>query len=81
MPMTPEHKELIREHFKHELGGRCINCHTDFNLEFHHIIPVYKGEGRGSEKRVWELFTAYHKDNLQLMCRECHIEYHKDDKK
>lgn len=75
--MTPEHKELIREHFKHELGGKCIKCGTYFNLEFHHIREVLQGEGRGSEKRIWELFIGYHKNNLQLMCKECHTEYHK----
>lgn len=81
MPMTPEHKGMIREHFKHELGGKCMNCGTGFNLEFHHIKPVCEGEGRGSEKRIWELFDAYHKCNLLLFCKSCHIEHHKEAEK
>lgn len=77
MGMTSEHKQLIREHFRIELGSVCASCGTAFNLEFHHKEPIGDGEGRGSSKRVWELFTAYHKGNLELLCKQCHIELHR----
>lgn len=77
MGMTPEHKQLIREHFKDLLGGVCVDCGTTFNLEFHHTDPLCIGDGRGSEKRIWEIFDAYHKSNLVLLCKQCHTEFHR----
>ena len=76
MPMTPEHKELIRDHFKGLLGRQCLICETSFNLEFHHITPTLIGEGRGSTERLWELFDSFDKDNIVLLCRECHCKIH-----
>lgn len=80
MPMTAIHKEMIRDHFKMLLGGKCIECQTVLNLEFHHINASGCGEGRGSEKRIWELFMAYHrKANITLLCHECHVAHHKKE--
>lgn len=42
-------------------GGRCINCGSQENLEFDHLIPVSKGGA-----------TTYR--NIQLLCKKCNIE-------
>lgn len=50
-PTTPEEKRRTREHIPHEVrlavwkrdGARCVECSTDFDLQYDHIIPVSLG--------------------------------------
>lgn len=50
-------KEVQREVWRRD-EGRCVECGSQKNLEFDHIIPISKG---GSN-------TAR---NIQLLCEEC----------
>ena len=57
--------------FKKELGGKCIDCgETElFKLEFDHIDPTLKTvQISRSAPKDW----IKDKDNLQLLCRNCH---------
>lgn len=80
MPISPTHKALMREHFRKLLGDTCVNCGSTFNIEIHHIIPCGLGRSRGSERRIWDLFAAYHDNNLRLLCHDCHVEHHKAER-
>lgn len=44
-------------------GGRCVQCGTNENLEYDHIIPVSKG-GSNTER------------NVQLLCEHCNRTKH-----
>jgi hypothetical protein len=39
-------------------GGRCVDCGSDFELQYDHLIPLALGGGSGV-------------DNLQLLCADC----------
>ena len=39
-------------------GGRCVDCGSDFELQYDHLIPLALGGGSGA-------------DNLQLLCADC----------
>lgn len=54
------------------LGGECVHCGTNENLEFDHIDPKTKlasiaRASSWSEKRFWEEV-----DKCQLLCVDCH---------
>lgn len=56
-----------------ELGGCCQDCGCKFKrkrLELHHIVPV-------SERP--DLIAS--RDNLRLLCRDCHMKYHRKPEK
>lgn len=55
------------------LGGKCVSCGTDKNLEFDHIIP-------GSQKyRIAVMYEWSAKriieelNKCQLLCKSCHL--------
>lgn len=78
MPVTDRHYTSVREFFKWLLGGECYKCGTLFNLEFHHPEePLITKKGRGRDVRMWGWFEAYQNGNLELLCRDCHMEEHK----
>jgi hypothetical protein len=60
--MTPNLREQIalevRMYVWRRDGGKCVQCNSNKNLEFDHIIPVAKG-GNSTER------------NIQLLCLEC----------
>lgn len=39
-------------------GGRCVECHSDFDLQYDHVIPVSMGGATSVQ-------------NLQLLCGDC----------
>ena len=39
-------------------GGRCVQCGSDVELQFDHVIPVAKGGGNAPE-------------NIQILCGDC----------
>jgi hypothetical protein len=55
-------RNVIPEAVRHEVwrrdGGKCVNCGSQENLEFDHIIPISKGGANTSR-------------NLQLFCEPC----------
>jgi hypothetical protein len=60
--MTPNLRERIPEEVRMFVwrrdDGKCVQCNSNKNLEFDHIIPVAKG-GNSTER------------NIQLLCSEC----------
>ncbi len=79
--VTAEHYLMVRRHFFELLGGKCSSC--DFSefekIHFHHktgahIVNGEKGTGRGRDIRMWNLFSAYFNNDLELKCPECHKE-------
>lgn len=79
MPISLDHYTAVREHFKFLLGHECAHCGTSFNLEFHHITPSLRGEGRGRDVRMWDWFDQYREANLLLLCHDCHCELHNNE--
>jgi hypothetical protein len=63
---TPQEQRRGRQHIPREMrlavwqrdGGRCVECETDFDLQYDHIIPVAMG-------------GATSIPNLQLLCGTC----------
>lgn len=58
----------IRKHLIELLGEKCEKCGSKTKLELDHINPLFKGGGDISK-------------NIQLLCRNCHIEKSRQDKK
>lgn len=59
-----------------QLGGKCVDCGTTDNLEFHTIDG--NGEnGKGGWQKLAQVIADIDNDNIELKCRECHIEYHR----
>jgi len=60
-PRRPERqpisKAVQREVWRRD-GGRCVECGSQENLEFDHIIPLSKGGGNTAR-------------NIQLLCQTC----------
>jgi hypothetical protein len=56
------------------LGGKCVKCGGQLNLEIDHIDPKEKSFGLGKLWSVsWERFEAELK-KCQLLCKEHHID-------
>jgi 5-methylcytosine-specific restriction endonuclease McrA len=65
--------------FEH-LGNKCCKCGSTLNLEIDHINPSFKTTRQsilsvGIERALKEC------DNLQLLCKECHIKKSQAQKK
>lgn len=60
--INPAYREQIPEEVRMYVwrrdDGRCVQCNSEQNLEFDHIIPISKG-GSNTER------------NIQLLCSEC----------
>lgn len=56
-------KPSFREELKNKLGGICVNCESDENIEYHHIVPLKNG---GTNKL----------SNIVPLCVECHEKAH-----
>lgn len=76
MPVTVDHYEHVRNHFRSLLGDECQVCGSVFNLEFHHKLALKTKQGRGRDVRMWEWFTAWADKNLSLLCHDCHTKFH-----
>ncbi len=46
-------------------GWRCVDCGRPGRLEVHHTVPLRRGG------------ALYDLDNLETLCRGCHIERHR----
>ena len=57
--------EAVRRAVFERDGWRCVECGRAGRLEVDHVQPLHKGGD------PWAL------DNLQSLCRRCHIELHK----
>lgn len=59
---------LRRDVFERD-GFRCQHCGGAGRLEAHHIIPTSEGGA------IWDI------DNLETVCRDCHLLEHHPSKK
>lgn len=58
-----------------QLGGKCVDCGTTDNLEFHTIDG--NGEnGKGGWQKLAQVLSDINKNNIELKCKTCHIKYH-----
>lgn len=55
--------EVFRRHMVKALGNRCVNCDSDENVEYHHIVPLKLG---GSNRYT----------NIVPLCHKCHVAAH-----
>lgn len=58
--------------FKDKLGGVCAECGTVEYLEIHHIKGADLAKGRPFAERLRDWKIQIEKDNLMLLCYECH---------
>lgn len=64
-------EELRREHnkrvlsgeYKEKLGCTCVNCGSQENIEYHHIVPLCMG---GTNRMT----------NIVPVCKNCHVAIH-----
>lgn len=68
--MTKEEKKAIRDHMTahrqeimNNTWNRCVNCGSDKDIEYHHIVPLANGGNH--------IFT-----NIAPLCHECHMKAH-----
>lgn len=59
-------RQSFREEMKEKLGCVCVNCGSNENIEYHHIVPLKNG-------------GTNNLSNIVPMCRTCHFKSH--DKK
>jgi hypothetical protein len=64
-------KELLIE-AKEKLGGCCVSCGTEDNLEFDHIDDSIKSENVGNAVRHNRDTFWNEVCKCQLMCKDCH---------
>jgi 5-methylcytosine-specific restriction endonuclease McrA len=56
----PIPRELRRAVFERD-GGRCVECGSNFDLQYDHVLPVARGGATTLE-------------NLQLLCADCNVQ-------
>jgi hypothetical protein len=64
------------------LGGRCVVCGSDANLQFHHRDPAEKAYDVSSlfDSGAWVLIRA-EVVKCELRCKGCHVEHHRQHRK
>lgn len=63
-----------------ELGGICVRCGEDSNLEFDHIDPGTKVMSIAKASSRSELFFWAEVRKCQLLCKPCHKEKTAEDR-
>lgn len=58
--------DSIRNSKLRQYSYKCRQCGAGKNFELHHIVPVYK-----------DISKAYDYDNIEVLCRYCHLAHHK----
>lgn len=58
----------LRENAINELGGKCVKCGTESNLEFNHIDPLNKKMEASGKSNLRK--GEYKK--CELLCKSCH---------
>lgn len=65
--------KLRRDKAIKEMGGQCVNCGSDENLEFDHKDRISKMHPIGSIwSRSWD-FIWQELNKCQLLCEKCHL--------
>ncbi len=59
-PRRPPIPQTVKETVWRRDGGRCVQCGSNQNIQFDHIIPYSKGGADSVE-------------NLQILCRTCNL--------
>ena len=63
-------------YLKSLLGGKCVNCGVDNNLEFDHIEPSKKSFNISLKNSYKLSFLLKEIEKCQLLCTKCHKEKH-----
>lgn len=53
----------FRRDMKEQLGKTCVNCFSDKDIEYHHIVPLVNG-------------GTNNLSNIVPLCKECHYKAH-----
>ena len=83
MPNKPEwfksYTTKQRNNLLKEFGGKCTQCGSETQLEFHHIKPTEMSghNGRGKYHRIKDI--KCNKDCYLLLCCSCHKKVHGHD--
>lgn len=77
MSLSLKARHLIRDAILYHLGDNCAVCGSGASLEIHHKNPTLTGMGRGSEARSYDWLAELPKNNLSVLCHDCHLEIHK----
>lgn len=78
MTHTIEKYHQCRGKLLDRLGGKCVDCGSLDNLEFHTIDGNGENE-KGGWKKLAQVISDIENNNIELKCRECHINYHQEN--
>lgn len=86
MKYHPESGSILEHkcsHFnaKHITGGMCENCKINPAVDVHHLVFQNEAEQNGIIKKKGLTFKKNDKANLMNLCKKCHDEIHKSNKK
>ncbi len=61
------------EELRQSYGGKCSECDSILDLEFHHVKETgLSGRGRGRKERYYDIKN--NPDSYTLLCEDCHKE-------
>lgn len=73
--------KMKRAYIHGVLGGRCIECFSNENLEIHHRIQIFRNRDKRTRSNIDIVMIDFRKNqnSLILLCAACHIEKHRGE--